>query len=203
MGAYESLLAGVGCVWDHYYGRQAVVDALMDVGLSAVFAPTLQDQGGPGSERSEVVLDFTASLAQDHRAAQAGIVAALGPHATDTVSPELWTRVAETADRFQLPIHVHVAQSVEELERSHAQLNLSPIGKLQQTGALDAGPGMLLVHGLFVTHADLDRLDPKRHVLGYCPFSQVQFDTPHSLRAGDVPDWPSLWAPTAVPATTP
>jgi 5-methylthioadenosine/S-adenosylhomocysteine deaminase len=181
MGAYESLLAGVGCVWDHYYGKQVVVDALLDTGLSAVFAPTLQDQGGPAAERSEDVLDFTLALHADARAAEGGVVAALGPHATDTVSPALWSRVAELSQTYELPIHVHVAQSVEELNRSQAQLGCTPIGKLQQSGVLDATPAMLLVHGLFVSHPDLELLDPARHVLGYCPFSQVQFDYPAQI----------------------
>ena len=95
MGAYESLLAGVGCVWDHYYGHQAVVDALKETGLCAVFAPTLQDQGGPGADRSAATLEFTQHLAHDTSAREAGIVAALGPHATDTVSSKLWSQVAQ------------------------------------------------------------------------------------------------------------
>ena len=181
MGAYESLLAGVGCVWDHYYGQSAVVEALHDTGLCAVFAPTLQDQGGPAAERSEEIMDFTVALSQDDTAREAGIVAALGPHATDTVSPELWRTLSRLADTHQLPIHVHVAQSIEELERSQESFGCSPIGKLQKTGALDAAPAMLLVHGLFVSHTDLEMLDTTRHVLGYCPFSQTQFDYPAHL----------------------
>lgn len=183
MGAYESLLAGVGCVWDHYYGKQAVVDALRDVGLCAVFAPTLQDQGGPAAGRADDVLDFTIALHRDSAAQKDGIVAALGPHASDTVSVDLWKRIAELSDTHQLPVHAHIAQSVEELNRSHHQLNCSPIGKLEQTGVLDAAPAMLLVHGLFVTHQDLKRLHPSRHVLGYCPFSQLQFDYPAQLES--------------------
>jgi 5-methylthioadenosine/S-adenosylhomocysteine deaminase len=183
MGAYESLLAGVGCVWDHYYGHQAVVDALKETGLCAVFAPTLQDQGGPGAERSRATLEFTRNLAHDTSAHDAGIVAALGPHATDTVSPQLWSEVARLADEENLPVHVHVAQSVEELERSHKEMGCSPIGKLQRTGLLDTRAPVLLVHSLFVTHEDVDQLNSDRHILVYCPFSQIQFDYPAQLES--------------------
>ncbi len=183
MGAYESLLAGVGCVWDHYYGHQAVVDALKETGLCAVFAPTLQDQGGPGAERSEATLAFTQSLAHDPSAREAGIVAALGPHATDTVSSKLWSQVAQMADQENLPVHVHAAQSVEELERSHEEMGCTPIGKLQRTGVLDTRAPVLLVHSLFVTHQDVDQLDRDRHILVYCPFSQLQFDYPAQLES--------------------
>ncbi|MEE2777443.1 MAG: hypothetical protein VYE73_11870, partial [Acidobacteriota bacterium] len=41
MGAYESLLHGVGLVWDHYYHGGSVARALVGTGLSGVVAPTL------------------------------------------------------------------------------------------------------------------------------------------------------------------
>src|SRR5690606_4437316 len=52
-GAYECLLTGSAEVWDHYYFGEAVAEALLDVGLTGVVAPTLQDRAGPGAERWE------------------------------------------------------------------------------------------------------------------------------------------------------
>lgn len=181
MGACESLLAGVGCVWDHYYHGIAVAEALADVGLCGIVAPTLQDVFGPGCETLETNLDQTRAIAEDAALARAGIVAALGPHATDTVSDALWRRVADEAATHQLPVHAHLAQSIEEFERSIAGHGVTPATRLHQLGVLDAAPRALLVHGLFLTDADLERLDPDRHVLGYCPFSQLLFGFPAHL----------------------
>ena len=55
-----------------------------------------------------------------------GVVAALGPHATDTVSPQLWQTIAATAAAEQLPIHSHVAQSIEEFQRIRERCSPPP-----------------------------------------------------------------------------
>ena len=118
MGAYESLLAGVGTVWDHYYHALAVAQGIADVGLTAVVAPTLQDRAGPGVNQLEAQLAATETLASSARWADLGITAAYGCHATDTVSDDLWRQVGNLRIKHGLPIHAHLAQSLEESERS-------------------------------------------------------------------------------------
>ena len=184
MAAYECLLAGVGTVWDHYYHAEAVAEALIDVGLNGVVAPTLQDLSGPGVAMLDAQLAATERIATSARYQSAGIGAALGPHATDTVSDDLWGKVNDLAERHQLVIHSHVAQSVEEYTLSQEQHGCSPVERLARLGVLDAGQGTLLVHSLFVDQHDLGLLKPERNVLGYCPFSQVQFCFPAAVE-----DW--------------
>lgn len=181
LGAFESLLAGVGAVWDHYYHGEAVAAGLADVGLCGVVAPTLQDLTGPGVDAWEAQLEATEAIARDTKLAEAGVLAALGPHATDTVSGRLWARLSALATEWALPIHSHVAQTIEEFARCIERHGCTPIERLDRLGALDAGAGLLMVHGLYVTHRDLERLRPQRNTLGYCPFSQVQFGFPAAV----------------------
>lgn len=183
IGAWESLLAGVGTVWDHYYYGREVVQALQDVGLQGVVAPTLQDLAGPGVSQLESQWECTLELAADATLAEAGIGAAFGPHATDTVSPELWRRIARASADLSLPVHAHVAQSIEEYERALDRHGCSPVAGLQRDGVLDATPALLLVHGLFVSKKDIALLNPERHMLVHCPWSQVQFGFPAAERA--------------------
>jgi 5-methylthioadenosine/S-adenosylhomocysteine deaminase len=178
MGAYESLLAGVGFVWDHYYGGTAVADALLDTGLAGVTAPTLQDLAGPGMRDTEAALAATLSIAQDRKYSERGVLAALGPHATDTVSPSLLRRVAELSAKERLPVHLHVAQSYEELLRVETREGRSPIALLSREGVLTDAPKVLMAHALFAHEADLRTLDPSRHTLLFCPNSQLQFGFP-------------------------
>lgn len=177
MGAYECLLTGSAEVWDHYYFGEAVAEALLDVGLTGVVAPTLQDLAGPGAERWEAELEATERIAHSERFAAGGVRAALGPHATDTVSPELLGNVVASADRLGLPVHLHVAQSFEEVTAIAERHGCSPIELLRRTGLL-ALDRVLLVHCVFASAEDLRRLDGARHFVGVCPFSQLQFAFP-------------------------
>jgi 5-methylthioadenosine/S-adenosylhomocysteine deaminase len=178
MGAYESLLSGVGLVWDHYYGGTAVADALLDTGLCGVVAPTLQDLAGPDRDGFEAALDATLQLATSDRHHAAGVFAALGPHATDTVSPTLLRRIGELAEQHQLPVHMHVAQSYDELARVEQREGRTPLALLAREGVLDRAPSVVLAHALFATLQDLQALEPERHTLVYCPSSQQQFGFP-------------------------
>lgn len=182
MGAYENLLCGVTACWDHYYHAEHIALGMQDVGICGVVAPTLQDLGGPGQDDWENALETTLSLHRNSRFADTGIYPALGPHATDTVSPELWRRIAELSEKYDLPLHCHVAQSIEEYQRSMERYKLTPIAYLDREGVLDLEAGLVLVHSLFVTDRDLGRLNPAQHILAYCPLSQIQFAFPAHIQ---------------------
>lgn len=182
MGALECLLCGTGAVFDHYYHAGAVAQALRDVGLHGVVAPTLQDLAGPGASGSDRALDDTCALDDDHGLARDGVVAALGPHASDTVSEALWTQLVQVAEARELPVHVHVAQSLDEVRRAHAQGYRSPMHRILGEGRLDRVGRTLLVHGIYVSADDLRGLDPARFVHVHCPASQAQFAHPAELR---------------------
>ncbi len=181
MGAWDVALSGTGAIIDQYYGGLYVAEAMRDVGLTGIVSPTLQDLAGPGATGWAEAMAITETLATDPVWAKAGIFPALGPHATDTVGDNLWGRLLTLAKRLNLPVHVHVGQSLAEVERSWAVHRCSPVERLQRVGAIDADVRMLLVHMLFVSDADLALLSPEKHTLGYCPRSQVQFAYPANI----------------------
>lgn len=183
VGAYESLIHGVGLVWEHYYGGAALAEAIAQAGLAAVVAPTLQDLSGPGMDQAQAQLEATLAIAQSEPLQAQGIWAALGPHATDTVSDSLWAQIGQLAKAHKLPVHVHVAQSIEEYERAVTTRGCSPVGVLQRAGILDDAPHVALIHGIYISKADLASLHPARHTLGFCPYSQLIFNFPARVRA--------------------
>lgn len=173
MGAWESLLAGVGLVWDHYFFGEALAEGIADTGLAAVVGPTVQDLAGPGRDQWEGQLDATLRLAAS---ARPGLFAALAPHATDTVSDELFERVAALAEAHDLPVHMHLAQSPEEYARAMDRHGTSPWGILERLGLPERVAGVF-AHALYLRRDELQRLGP-RHTLVACPYAQLQFGFP-------------------------
>jgi cytosine/adenosine deaminase-related metal-dependent hydrolase len=94
------------------------------------------------------------------------------------VSLQLWQTIAATAAAEMLPIHSHVAQSIEEFQRIRERHGCTPVELLEKSGVLSANAKMLLVHSMFISQSDLNKLDPDKHVLGLCPASAVQFGFP-------------------------
>jgi 5-methylthioadenosine/S-adenosylhomocysteine deaminase len=181
MGAYECLLNGVGFVWDHYYFGRATANALQQVGLAGVVAPTLQDLAGPGIKWLERQWDETHHIASHDDFANAGIFAAYGPHATDTVSTDLWKRIAKEAKQTELPIHTHLAQSQEEYLKVFSREGKSPVQYLKNIGLLEKETAGLFVHGIFISKDELPLLATNNKALVFCPFSQLIFQFPAAV----------------------
>jgi cytosine/adenosine deaminase-related metal-dependent hydrolase len=178
MGAYECLLSGVGLVWDHYYHAEAVAQALAETGLAGVVAPTLQDLSGPGVQWREAQLRATEAIARSKDLAGRGVVAAVGPHATDTVSEDLWRMSCELARSLQLPLHTHLAQSLEEHSFSIERRGAPPARWLTSSGALDGVAGATFAHAIYVSGPELAMLDARRDLLVFCPCSAQVFGYP-------------------------
>ncbi|MEZ4442456.1 MAG: amidohydrolase family protein [Polyangiaceae bacterium] len=178
MGAYESLLHGVGLVWDHYYAGEVVAEALAEVGLAGVVAPTLQDLAGPGAEVWEAQLAATTRIDERADLAERGVVAALGPHATDTVSDRLWGAALEVAQARNLPLHAHLAQSPEEVARLDRRHALSPTAWLERLGVLSEAPSAVFAHAIYVSRGDLATLAARGSHLCWCPMSAMVFGFP-------------------------
>lgn len=183
IGALECVLAGQGGVYDHYYYAGAVADALVDVGLEGVVAETLQDLGGPAHDRWGEGLRATETLCERRDLAAAGVFVAAGPHATDTVSDLLWARIMEVVRRRALPIHLHVAQSADEVRRAQECGFPTPIRRLLARGRLDGVERTWLAHGIFVRGTDRQALDVGRDVIVHCPLAQLQFAFPARVQA--------------------
>jgi 5-methylthioadenosine/S-adenosylhomocysteine deaminase len=178
MGAYESLLSGVGLVYDHYYYAEAVAEAFEEVGLAGVIAPTLQDISGPGVAMLEAQIEATRRIAESSRFAARGLYAAVGPHAGDTVSAGLWSRAAELARALDVPLHAHIAQSPQEWSAVVEREGLPPLAFVQKLGVLNEAPVSLLAHGLYATRDELDAVPAERVRFAFCPHSQLVFGFP-------------------------
>ncbi|MBP6218959.1 MAG: amidohydrolase family protein [Oligoflexales bacterium] len=178
MGAYESLLFGVGFVWDHYYYGKAIAEACEETGVGAVVAPTIQDLHGPGVTSWERALEETFSIHEDSRWKRCGIHAAFGPHASDSVSKDLWRKIVDYSAIHKIPIHSHLAQSALEWQILKAREKKSPLRFLEELGALDRAHRLVLAHAIYIDREDCRRLDPKKHTLIFCPYSQMSFDLP-------------------------
>lgn len=190
MGAYECLLNGVAMVWDHYYFGAAVAQGLRDAGLPGVVAPTLQDLSGPGLGKAEQGTSDTLAIAADATLTRDGIFSALGPHASDTVSAPLWSALAQLAQRHDLPLHFHLAQSPEEVQRVADRYGCSPVELLERAGILELAQPRLMAHGIYLSLAQAQRVTAGPGRLVFCPASQTQFGVPARIDewlAADVP----------------
>lgn len=131
----------------------------------------------------------------------AGVHRALSPHAPYTVHPDLLEQTVALANKHQVPLAMHLAETTDELELLESgtgrfQTFLSSMGlfdpKLFPGGrcildllkALSSAPSVLAVHGNYFTDDDVSCLSRHRNITTvYCPRTHHFFGhTPHPFR---------------------
>jgi 5-methylthioadenosine/S-adenosylhomocysteine deaminase len=135
-------------VADHYFHMDRVAAAVEQAGTRAALGwAVFGSQGNEGVER-------TASFAEEFSGAAAGrITTWLAPHAPYTCDDAFLEAVAEEAERLELGIHIHAAETVGQTEASVAAHGRTPIQVLADTGVLERPT--ILAHCCGVTADDL------------------------------------------------
>ncbi len=155
LAACEMIRGGVVGFNDHYFHMDRVAEVVEDSGMKAGLAWCVF---GIGDDREvganlEGTLDF---VDRWRDRAEGRLRLLLGPHSPYVCPPELLARVAELAAERELPVHLHVAESEEQVANSLEAHGRTPVGHLADLDVLDAA--CVAAHCLCVTDADLDLL---------------------------------------------
>jgi len=167
----EMLRGGTTCVNEHYF-------------FPDVQAATYQRHGF----RARIglpVIDFPTAWAasDDEYFAKAGethdqwrddplIKMAFAPHAPYTVSDASFERVRMFADQLDLPVHIHLHETAQEISDSIKQYNQRPIARLDRLGLIN--DRLIAVHMTQLTDSEI-RLCAERGVsVVHCPESNLK-----------------------------
>lgn len=171
LGAIECLKGGATTIADHYYFMEQIAQAVELVGLRAVLGHTVADRLAPftGDNEKQRAIDFLSAW----RERSSRITPALAPHSPETVSTATLSELKQISDREGVLIHIHLAQSRQEVEYLRSAHGMTPVEYLDHCGAL--GGNLLAAHAVFVDDADIDRLGANGVAVAFCPSSQVSY----------------------------
>lgn len=133
----EMIRSGVTCFGDMYYYEEAVADATTQVGMRAVCAQSILKFPTPDATSYDEGL----RLAQDFIGRWRGhhlIVPALGPHAAYTATPEMLQECARLAQAYDVPIHIHIAETAQEVQDHRAEYGMPVVPWVKKQGLLEA-----------------------------------------------------------------
>ncbi|PKO24026.1 MAG: N-ethylammeline chlorohydrolase [Chloroflexi bacterium HGW-Chloroflexi-1] len=165
LAAAEMIRGGTVGFADHYFYMDRVAQVVTESGLRANLA-----WGVFGAESGEVgatlpgIADFVAGW---QGAADGRIRTMLGPHSPYTCSPQFLARTAAAAARLGVGIHIHLAESMEQVEHSLAHYDLTPVEMLDRNGVLDVP--VLAAHAIYLTEADRTILASRQVTVVQCP----------------------------------
>lgn len=166
IGALEAVSSGTTAVIDHHASPE-LIDGSLDViagkmretGLRGILCYETTDRNGPGGAR--------AGEAENERFAVSGtdelIEAAVGAHAPFTLSDETLERLGGTVRSTRKGFHVHVAEDLYDVSRSHHLHRRDVVARLDSFGLIDERS--IVAHGVHLREDELGLLAERRAFL--------------------------------------
>lgn len=178
----ELLLSGCTTAADHHYLFPAGLEGAIDIEAQEALALGLRmtiSRGSMDLSRKDgglppdsvvqsadaILADTERALRRWHDPSEGGLLQiAVAPCSPFSVSRGLMRDSAELAQRFQAPLHTHLAETLDEDRYCAEKFGCRPIDYLEQAGWLR--PRTWLAHGVHFTAEDCARLG--RHQVGVC-----------------------------------
>jgi 5-methylthioadenosine/S-adenosylhomocysteine deaminase len=149
----EMIRAGIVGFSDHYFWMDQVARAVEEAGMKANLA-WCQFGTGVEHEVGGITLQDTVRFVQEwHGTADGRIHCAMGPHSPYMCPPNFLRQIAETAQDIGAGIHIHVAESVEQVDNSLEAHGRTPVAHLDALGVFDVP--VIAAHCIVVNEDDL------------------------------------------------
>lgn len=136
LGAAEMLRSGVTTFCDMYFFEDVIAEAADEVGMRGIVGQGFLDFPTPQGLDVEQNVAYAEQLIARWQC-NARIIPAVAPHALYTVSPPLLQRLHALAERHDVPLIVHLAETRSEGQQIATQYGATPVRHLANLGLLD------------------------------------------------------------------
>jgi len=167
----EMLRGGVTCFNDMYFFPEASLEAARAAGMRVALGLIVIEFPSPYA--SDAADYLRKGLALRDREGEDPLVSfCLAPHAPYTVSDASFHQIAMLAAELDLPVHVHLHETEEEIRRSLSEHGVRPIERLRRLGVL--GPGLIAVHAVHLEKQEIELLGNHAASIAHCPSSNLK-----------------------------
>lgn len=171
LACWEMLRGGITCFNDMYFFPEAAARAALSAGIRAALGITVFEfPSNYGSNAADYLEKGLA--ARDSLHDQALIHFCLAPHAPYTVADASFSRIGELSAALNLPIHLHLHETRDEIDGSLKEHGVRPLARLQRLGLLT--PRLIAVHAVHLNEDEIALLGQQGCHIAHCPTSNMK-----------------------------
>jgi 5-methylthioadenosine/S-adenosylhomocysteine deaminase len=170
LACVEMIRTGTVMFWDMYWQPAATARAVEDAGIRAVIGAPLIDGDDPS--RSGELRGFAEHSIDELAGFGDRISSALAPHAIYTVSEPSLRWIAEASAERELPIHIHLSETEQEVHDCLKAHGARPAAYVDGTGLL--GHRTQLAHAVWLDEAELDLVADRDTALATNPVANLK-----------------------------
>jgi 5-methylthioadenosine/S-adenosylhomocysteine deaminase len=133
----EMIHSGVTTFADMYYFEDHIAQATADAGMRALCAQTVMKFPTPDAASFEEGLAYARNFIQGWKG-HSLIVPSVAPHAAYTCTEDILRATAELAIEFDVPLHVHIAETALEQENNRKEKGMPVVPYLKKQTLFEA-----------------------------------------------------------------
>jgi len=167
----ELIKGGVTSFADMYYFEEDIAKATVEAGLRGVLGQSVMKFPTPDAKSYEDSL----AMARDFITRWKGhplIVPSVAPHAPYTCTPEILKASAQLAAEFDVPLHIHIAETSFEVENMRNENNMPVVPYVKKQGLFDAK--VLAAHCVHIDDGEIRTLQHYNAGVAHNPSSNLK-----------------------------
>ena len=171
LACLEMLKAGITLYNDMYFFGDAIGTATKKLGMRAVVGVGILDFPSKSANTTEEYFanaeNFIKGWVGDEL-----IVPSIAPHAPYTCNPDNMLRAKKIAEKYNVPLHVHLSETEWEVNEIKTRYNKTPIALLDSIGFLDER--VLAAHCVWPTDEEIEILADRKTGVAHCIESNLK-----------------------------
>ncbi|MEN8174570.1 MAG: TRZ/ATZ family hydrolase [Pseudomonadota bacterium] len=167
----EMIRSGTTCFNDMYFFPEISARVAAQAGIRAMIGLIVLDFPSAWADGPDTYLSKGTSLHDEYQGHPL-IRTAFAPHAPYSVSDEPLGRIRTLADELEIPVHIHLHETLEEVRGGLADFGKRPFARLDELGLVN--PGLVAVHMTQMEDAEIARLAETRANVVHCPESNLK-----------------------------
>ncbi|MBI5937202.1 MAG: TRZ/ATZ family hydrolase [Betaproteobacteria bacterium] len=171
LACLEMLKGGITCFNDMYFFPEAAVQAATEAGQRIAAGMIVIDF--PSNYAADLDGYLNKGLALRDAMRDHPLVSfCFAPHAPYSTSDRSLEKVLTYAKQLDLPIHIHIHETHDEIHQSVSQYGVRPLERLRHLGLL--GPEFIGVHAVHLLNEEIELLAEYNCHIAHCPTSNLK-----------------------------
>lgn len=167
----EMLRGGITTFSDMYFFPEATARAALSMGMRVRVGIIVIDfPSAYGSGPADYIAKGLALRDALRHEPRVGFT--LAPHAPYTVSDDAFAEVAKLSAELELPVHVHLHETANEVDEHVARHGVRPLERMARLGLV--GPELIAVHAVHLNEPEIALLAARGASVAHCPHSNLK-----------------------------
>ncbi|KLU54307.1 N-ethylammeline chlorohydrolase [Paenibacillus sp. VT-400] len=166
----EMIRSGTTAFADMYIHMNEIAEAVKQTGMRASLTRGMVFMEDDGGRRLQEAIDLVQRWSG---AADGRITTMYGPHSPYTCPMEPLREVIAMAVTEDIPLHIHLAETKEEVVKIRERYGMTPTEYLEEAGMFEQAH-VLLAHGVHLNRRDIGRLKGMRGGVAHNPVSNLK-----------------------------